>query len=192
MQAEYDHSSAEETARLVRGFLRGDRSVVQQTRLYVQPLIRCQIVMADDWEDLQQHCLMELYQYLEKTKDIRTYWGLARRITINSIIDYNVSTRKRLDRFRTAQPQSSPEGDRIESAADMQPSALQRVAAKDELRYILAMIDEKCRKIFQLLFIKNFAPAAAAQHLGITEGNLRVRLSRCRDHAAALRSKMVR
>ena len=178
-----------ESKRLADGYLRGDARVIEQVRRAIEPLIVSKIVNPDDWEDLRQHCLEELLTFLRQVDSVQNFWALVRRITVNSVSSYNAKS------LRWRKLVDGDEADtvtgltRTETARSTESDTWTRFQARDRIRYIFNLIPKKCREIFHLIFVQDLTYAESAEKLAISEGNLRVRLNRCRDRAVALDQK---
>jgi RNA polymerase sigma factor (sigma-70 family) len=178
----------EKSDNLCRGLLRGDRDAIETIGTFLAPILGAEIANRDDIKDVQQHCLMELVEYLRRAEDVQNIWALARRISINSVIDFQRQTRVSAKLICPTKDGSNPET--TDTTASYGTNALREVAARDQLQYILNAVSKKCRQIFKLLFVMDRSYTEASAEIGITEGNLRVRLSRCRDQAVELRKRV--
>jgi len=178
-----------ESKRLSDGYLRGDLHIIEQVRRAIEPLIVSRIVNPDDWEDLRQHCLEELLVYLRRAESVENFWGLVRRVTVNSVSSYNAKA-LRWRKLVEADDADAVTGlTRTENAKSRESDAWARFQARDRIRYIFNLVPRKCREIFHLIFVQELTYAESAEKLAISEGNLRVRLSRCRDRAIELDRK---
>ena len=176
------------SARLCHALVHENRRAIDTIRTFIRPIVAAEIVNFEDREDVQQHCLMEIIEYLRRADEVQNIWALSRRISINSVIDFKRQSRTSSRLIRPTDDGSTP--DTAEATGAQAVNTLRQIAARDQLHYILKSMGKKCREIFKALFVEDRSYAEASAHIGISEGNLRVRLSRCRDQAVAIRKKV--
>ena len=83
----------------------------------------------------------------------------------------------------------STQNDRTEAIPDRGPLPGDAYTDRQLFQHVLRRLSGPCRKLLCLLFRDELSPAEAAAALDITEGNLRVRLNRCRDRAVSIRDQ---
>lgn len=115
-------------------------------------------------------------------------WGFIHKVTVCHVINHNRC--QRLTRKMFSNPDGEGE-DEPSEFGDAGPRADERLADRSLLLYVYQRIDEFCQRIFYLLFVEDRGYDDTADALGITTNNLRVRLSRCRAKAKALRAEAI-
>lgn len=167
---------------------RNQNWAIDEVSRYVTPLIKSKLFAYSDWEDVRQQCLMNIVVTLRKIDRVRSFWGLVRKITVCHVINHN----RRLQTRRAVFEEPSGGGSQGDWLTE-QPSAAsphsEDLVNRELFLYIYQRISEVCRRLFYLLFIKNLTYQEAASELDISEGNLRVRLKRCREKAVLLRDE---
>lgn len=158
---------------------------------FITPLIRHKLFTFDNWEDVRQHCIVEILDTLEKPEPVRNLWGLIRKITICTVIDFNRKQQAQ-DRIFTQLNHDVP--DKSSASAGYNPGSYR--GPTDDLEstnlflYIFQRLGPACQEIIQELFMRGLSYTDLASKLDISEGNLRVRLKRCRDKARLLRKQL--
>jgi RNA polymerase sigma factor (sigma-70 family) len=173
---------------LCNALLHEDRRAIDTIGTFIRPIIEAEIVNREDREDVQQHCMLEIVEFLRKTDEIQNIWALARRISINTVIDFKRHSRSSAILIFPTDDGSNPEAE--SPGGKPGASVLREIALRDQLHYILKSINKRCRQIFKTLFVEEASYAEASARMGITEGNLRVRLNRCREQALSIRKKV--
>jgi RNA polymerase sigma factor (sigma-70 family) len=156
----------------------------------ITPLIRHKLFSFEDWEDVRQQCLLKIVVAMRRIENIESFWGLVHKVTVCHVINCN----RRVEKTRGVFEPNATEDTNADRVAD----APARSAPHDEdvdnrnlFLYVYQRIEETCQRIFYLLFLEEKTYPEAARELDISEGNLRVRLKRCRDKATALRAEAV-
>ena len=157
----------------------------------ITPLIKSKLFSFSEWEDVRQQCLLNIVVALREIDRVHNFWGLVRKIAICHVIDHN--RRIQLTRSVFADRQkgdgSGDDIDPIAAAVDRKSSPEEQVANEDLFLYVYQRLEETCQKLFYLVFLRGRSYVEASRELQITEGNLRVRLKRCRDKAVELRDQ---
>lgn len=179
-----------EEERFVEALRNNDSVAVQHLSRRIVPLIKNKLFSFQDWEDAQQQCVLEIIEAVRRIEKIKSFWGLARKITITSVIDIN--RRYVVDRSR----QLSLSGDRPHDGEnratqikDAGPTPDVSLEGKDMFLYIYQRLGKECQQIFRSLFILELDYEETASKLDISEGSLRVRLHRCRQKALQIRDR---
>lgn len=178
---------------ILDGLRAGEDWAAEIVRERITPIVRGRIYAFTDWEDVRQGCILNILNAVHATGEIENLWGLVRRVTICRVIDHN--RRHLLTRAIFNNPDDDPEAERTEApdsaegAADPVSGLDDRVADQELFVYVFQRLGQACQQLFRALFLEERSFEEAAEALGISRGNLRVRLKRCRDRAVALRDQ---
>ena len=183
-----DTRSATSNQGIVAGLLGDDKATIEQVQHYITPIIKNKLFSYPDWEDVRQQCLLNILVSLRKTQSVHNVWGFIRKVTICHVIDHN----RRHQVQRTIFDDAFDETDRASEPSDHGGAGLphpEDFIDRELFLYVYQRIGDVCRRLFYALFITGLSYAETSTELGTTEGNLRVRLKRCRDKALALRDE---
>jgi len=179
---------------ILDGLRAGEDWAAEVVRERITPIVRNRIYAFPDWEDVRQGCMLNVLKAVRATGEIENLWGLIRRVTVCHVIDHN--RRHQLSRTIFNNPggddgaeRSEPAPDTPEGAADPAAGLDDRIADQELFVYVFQRMGQACQQLFRALFLEERSFEEAADEMGISRGNLRVRLKRCRDRAIALRDQ---
>lgn len=165
---------AEETDRIVAGFLANRPEVVVQVAGWAKSVVQYRLWAFESPEDIVQETLLALVQNLREERfkggDLRAY---VRRIAKNICISSYRRLRTRGTHLPVCEEISVP------SSRDAGPE-IERQAM---LQRILERLDEACRQLITLAYAYGIGRKEIAQRLGISETAAKVRLHRCLEKA---------
>lgn len=166
----------------------GEDWALQWVEEAITPIVRHRVFAFADWEDVRQQCLLKILTVLRRDRPVHNIWGLIHKITVCHVVDHNRRSSRR-DRLFAKTADGRPEA--TTTASVDHPGVAERIADRSEFLYVLQRIERTCRDLFERLFVHENSQREVAAQLEITEGNLRVRLKRCRDKAVALRAEVL-
>ncbi|MCA9576262.1 MAG: RNA polymerase sigma factor [Polyangiales bacterium] len=174
----------DDDAALVRAVRRGERALFATlVQRYNQRLFRVArgIVRSDsDAEDVVQESHLAAFQHLHQLEDPAHYGAWVTRIAIRAAL-----ARARGQQRHGAMLASEPPAP---SAPAVDPeTALATTTLRAQLEAAIDALDDAQRVVFMLRAVQEVSTAEAAEALGVSEENVRVRLHRAR---AALRSEL--
>ncbi len=155
----------------------------------IKPLIKNNIFSFQDWEDAHQQSLLEIIDAVTKTAEIRNLWGFVKRIAITTVIDYNRRHSIRSARVVSVEDRPGAGDDPGDEVPDRKMSHDIAYESRDLFLYIFQRLGRSCQQLLHMVYIEEVTYSEAAAKLSITEGNLRVRLHRCKERAIALRTQ---
>jgi RNA polymerase sigma-70 factor (ECF subfamily) len=141
--------------------------------------------LRQDWEDLKQEIRSRILRNLghgafNGHSSLRTY---VHRIARNTAIDFSrLAYRHREVGVELPEPKLS--------GAALQASRLGILPMKEILERILAELSEGDRLLLHMVFELNYSYEEVARELGIPEGTVKSRMSRCKDRVLRLRQEL--
>ena len=175
---------------IVKG-CREDRSwAIRAVADFITPIVRNELFSIESWEDVRQDCLLKIQSALKKTPVVQNLWGLAHKIAICTVIDYNRKRRVEERIFARQHDVTSETAESMRIRAATAASNPIDYESADLFLYIFQRLEETCQKIIEGLFIRGLSYAELAEELGLSQGNLRIRLKRCRDRARQLKRQI--
>lgn len=158
--------------RLIEDYIRGNRSAFRLVDRWTDALLQARFrSLQGDWDDIRQEVRIRLFRNLSEgsfdgRSSLKTY---AHRIARNVGVDFSRLAQRRMeDRLEDTAVS--------ETAADPSPWI-----ARDLLTQIVSGLAEEDRRILRLVFEEHCSYAEVAARLGIAEGTVKSRMSRCRD-----------
>jgi RNA polymerase sigma factor (sigma-70 family) len=176
---------------------KGHERSYHQLYEYISPsmkmVCRRYVKSESESEDVFQDGFLKIYKNIEKLKSHESFMGWAKRIFINTSIDYlNLNKKGKVDyvdEFRDSQffaeidehsdnaINSDFEGD----ISDIDYSIIRKVDfSQEEMLEVLELIPEHFRIVFQLYSIDDFKHQEIAKLLAISESTSKTRLLRAR------------
>jgi RNA polymerase sigma-70 factor (ECF subfamily) len=172
-----------EDRRLIEAFLDGDPATVARIQHWLEEGVRgFRSRLTTPWEDVQQELLVAATRQLQGgafrgESSLRTYlWRIAKYRCLNLL-------RKERRRRETALDES-----RIREAAAPRASPIEYLEERqsaDALQRLMAAMPEPCRQLWRRI-LAGRSYREMSEELGLSEGALRVRVSRCRKRALEL------
>ncbi|HEV8377103.1 MAG TPA: RNA polymerase sigma factor [Candidatus Polarisedimenticolia bacterium] len=178
--------SSEDDRLLIERYLAGDPSAVRTLDEWLEVVLREDFrSLREDWEDLRQEIRARIVRNFSLGafnghSALRTY---IHRISRNVAIDFSRRAyRRREIRVNPSDPHSP--------LAMAGPSSLGGVLAKDLLDQILARVSQDDRSLLRLVFELHYSYEEVGRELGIPEGTVKSRMSRCKDRVLKLRREL--
>jgi RNA polymerase sigma-70 factor (ECF subfamily) len=178
-------SKQENSRRLVEGFLQGRPREYFEITNWINEVVKNEYWgLREHWEDIIQDVKLKLYINLKQkrfrhTSSLRTY---VSRIAKYTCIDY---LRKKYRRQELSTDASDFD---IKEEADLFNKLLQK-EQEEIFRQVFRQLSEMCQKVLRLAFLEKQPYKAISLKLGIPEGTLKSRISRCIEKAVRLRKK---
>lgn len=162
--------------RLIDLYLRGDTLATEQIDRWIDVVLRAQAdYLRQDIDDLRQDVRARLFRNLSRAdfegrSSLRTY---IHQIAKNACVDHLRDKRRRSMLFDA----STPPGVEHPAADDVSRT----LAAKDLVERITDGLTRDERRLFALAFVDRCSYSEIARKLGIPEGTVKSRMSRCKD-----------
>ena len=133
----------------------------------------------DDREDLYQEICLQLWKSYDNFSGKSQFSTWLYRVALNTALVFTKRDRKRVDRY------ALPEG---EDLLDESYSGKE----DEQLKVLYRAVQElnAVEKALIFLFLEGQSHQQIAQHLGISEGNARVRLSRTKEKLQTIIKKL--
>lgn len=182
-----DHSDEN----LLRGCRDGAGWAIRAISDFITPLIRRGVYASDDWEDVRQESLIKIVAAFKKVPSVRNPWGLARKIAVCNAVDYNRRFKTEGRHVVRQSVLSQEAGDSPgASAANVTSDPTSDFESADLFLYVFQQLEDICQEIIKGLFMRGQSYMELSSELGLSEGNLRIRLMRCREKARQIRSQL--
>jgi RNA polymerase sigma-70 factor (ECF subfamily) len=180
--------SPEEERLLIERYLQGDPSAARALDGWIDMALRDgHRSVREDWDDLRQEIQARVLRNLTRglfngRSTLRTY---VHRISKNVAIDFGRRAyRRREIGMDLADPQVA--------AIAIEPSSLARHLARDLLDRILRGLPEQDRHLLHLVFVLHYSYEEVSRELGVPEGTVKSRMSRCKDRLLRARRELAR
>jgi RNA polymerase sigma-70 factor (ECF subfamily) len=170
---------------IIEGFISGRKREYNQMTSWITDVVRSKLwtervapddVVADTMEKLLINFRENSFR-LESS--LKTY---VQRITY-----YTLITALRRERKFS----SEPVGEDFPLTGTPTPQeGLENREEEEMFERIVAMLPEKCRQLWEMVFIEKLKSKEMGVKLGMTEGAIRTSLSRCKDKAIEIRSRL--
>ncbi len=171
--------------RLIRGFLQGRYPEYGQVTNWIMEVVQSEYWgLQNQWQDILQDVQLKLYINLKhrrfrQASSLRTY---VCRIAKYTCIDY---LRKKYQHVQV-------EADFSELSGNSDPFLrLLEKERKEIFLHVYRQLSDVCKEILRMAFIERLKYKEISLQLGIPEGTLKSRISRCIDKAIALRRKLI-
>lgn len=175
--------NSEDNEKLIEGYLKGQQREYFEITSWIATVVKNDYwSLKDYWDDIIQDVRMKLYINLKQkkfryTSSLKTY---VCRMAKYTCIDY--LRRKYHDREVTI--------DSVDVKEEEETFAtLIRKEQEQIFRQIFLELPEKCREILQVVFVEKLSYKEISSQLGIAEGTVKSRVSRCIEKAIQLRKK---
>jgi RNA polymerase sigma-70 factor (ECF subfamily) len=178
-------SASEDDRALIRRLLAGETKALATLDAWIQVVLRSEFHgLQPEWEDLHQEIRLRVFRNLgtnrfRGTSELRTY---VHRIARNTCIDAWRRISLRRDAAGAADPPAEIPG------AD----AAEHLISRDLLRKILLGSTPEERHLLELVHSEHLSYAEIARRLGVAEGTIKARVSRCRHRLLVLRRRLLR
>jgi RNA polymerase sigma factor (sigma-70 family) len=179
-------SSPAQDRLLIDQFLAGDPEALRTVDGWIEVVLHEDFrSLHQDWEDLKQEIRSRILRNFGRGafnghSALRTY---VHRIARNAAIDFS-----RLAYRRRELGVELPE--RRLTGTEIQEGQRGIWPAKELLERILAELSEEERVLLRLVFELNYSYGEVARELGIPEGTVKSRMSRCKDRVLKLRQQL--
>jgi len=167
----------------IKGYLLGHQDEYCEITNWIATVVKNDYWgLKEDWDDIIQDVRMKLYINLKQKRfrsssSLKTY---VYRIAKYTCIDY---LRKK---YRTKEVSI----DSVEVKEEKDAFAtLIRKEQEQIVRQIFLELAERCRKILQMVFIEKLSYKEISSRLGVAEGTVKSRVSRCIEKAIRLGKK---
>lgn len=176
----------DDDAKLIRGFLRGDRAAIACIDQWIEQAGRpYRHRLSGEWDDVCQDLRMELMRLFRAERfagesRLRTYlW----RVVANTC----------LDRLRTRHRWAWTDVESVHEVLERDglavPNLDVQVGDRSVLRAVLERVSDECKRLWSMV-LAGWRYDEMSDSLGITPGTLRVRVLRCRRKAVAIRNEI--
>jgi RNA polymerase sigma-70 factor (ECF subfamily) len=174
--------SPEEERRLIERYLQGDPSAARTLDDWIDVALRESHSSRAEWDDLRQEIQARVLRNLtgglfNGRSTLRTY---VHRITKNVAVDFGRRA------YRRREVGMDPADPKLAALA-VEPSGLAGHLARDLLDRILRELSEEERHLLHLVFELHYSYEEVSDALGIPEGTVKSRVSRCKDRLLKLR-----
>jgi len=175
-------NSAEISA-VYRGFVSGQRDAVETVSGWISAVVRGGSWRFEDAEAISQDIQLELYRMAEakKVKEPGGFQKLVYTVAKFTCVDAYHRQRRR-GRHETAEEHPEERPDPDANPARVVESRERRAM----LAYVIQRLPEACRELWDLVYRDKLPASAVAEKLGISIGNVRVRVHRCLQKARAI------
>ena len=169
-------SPSTDDRQLIQDYLRGDRAALQTLDGWIEVVLHEHFrSLEQDWDDLRQEVRIRVLRNLCRgsfsgRSSLRTY---VHRIAKNVCIDFS----RRAYRHR----EGTPVLEEIPVDAVGPKGVFSGWIARDLLDKILKDLTEEDRVLIRMVFSDHYSYREVARELGIPEGTVKSRMSRCKD-----------
>ena len=176
-------SPADEERLVIDRFLAGDPEAIRTVDRWIEAVLHEDFrSLQQDWEDLKQEIRSRVVRNFGRGafnghSTLRTY---VHRIARNAAIDFS-----RLAYRRREVSVDVPEPKLTGSA--LRAARLGILPSKELLERILGELSEQDRVLVRLVFELHYSYEEVARELGIPEGTVKSRMSRCKERVLKLR-----
>ncbi len=175
--------NADEISAVYRGFVAGQRDAVQTVAGWIGAVVRAGNWRFDDAESVAQDIQLELFRMAE-AKKVREPGGFQKLVyTVAKFTCVDAYHRQRR-RGQHETPEEWPE-----ERADPDANPAEGIESRERtamLTYVIQRLPRACRELWDLVYREKLPAAAVAKKLGISVGNVRVRVHRCLRKARAI------
>jgi RNA polymerase sigma factor (sigma-70 family) len=173
-----------EDAQLVSELLGGDSAAIATVQSWIRKeLWRYRDILRADAEDLEQDVLLQLMEALD-----------AGRFRFESALQTYVRSHARfacIDFLRAAARRDELEYDDLDqSGLEAEADFADRQEDEDLARKVLEEVPKSCRELWRMVLV-GLSYREMSARLGTSEGSLRVRVHRCRQHVLEIRRKLL-
>lgn len=172
--------------KLIQGFVAGNPEAVAQVQTWIRIVARSMIWNKDITdEDVVSDTIYKLLVNFRSNKfkhasSLKSYvQSVARHTTIDEL-------RNRKRARECAMRAAQEEDDVVEMATDVEDEEHQMYL----VNRILSKIDESCIKLWKMIHLEGHNYKKISEILGVTEGAIKARVSRCKDKALEARREI--
>ncbi|GAB4226355.1 MAG: hypothetical protein Kow0062_28530 [Acidobacteriota bacterium] len=174
---------ADEIRAVYEGFAEERADAVETVSGWIRSVVFGGSWRFSDGEGLCQEILLELLLLVRRggVRDPQAFLKLAQTVARRRAVDAWHRQRRRGETDEDPLPDDGP--------PDPAVSAERRVLARerlDALRYVIQRLPEHCRDLWRMVYVERMVAAAIGERLGLTAGNVRVRVHRCLEKARAI------
>lgn len=161
------------TKQLIGDYLKGNQRAFFQITSWITPIVKSDYWgLREHWDDIIQDVRIKIYLNLKQKKfryqsNLKTY---VCRIAKNTCIDY---LRKSYLLERTNIDSNS-----LDEKNDQLSSLIQK-EDQEIIHHIFQKLPEMCRQVLQMVFIDSLPYKKISKLLGVAEGTVKSRVSRC-------------
>jgi len=163
---------------LIDAFVQGDAAAVRTIDDWIAAVLKSEFVsLKAEWEDLRQETRVRVFRNLSQSRfdrrsSLRTY---VHRIAKNVCIDASRLAWRHYEKPGVA------EARRGRSTGEADEASM----ARDFCRKVLHGLKDSDRQLVSMVFHENCSYSEVARRLGISEGAVKTRMSRCKDRLVA-------
>jgi len=174
---------------IVKALLSNESWAIKTISERITPIIKYKLFKVQDWEDARQHSLMEIVIAVRRFKKIDKFWGLVKKITYSTIVDFNRSYKRHSQKNSNPFKNISEKDDWTNFFPDPKDNQSSYYERKELLIYIFQKLNEECRALLRMVFLEDIKYSEIASRLGISDGTLRVRIHSCKEKAMRFRDE---
>jgi RNA polymerase sigma-70 factor (ECF subfamily) len=166
-----------------RGLLSGRAAALATLREWVEGLVFGGRWRLPDPEGAVQEVVTKLFWL---AREDRVQEGTDFRSFVLTVARHTCTDLYRRERLRGGIEAPESPAEPPDRRAESPEERLERAERREILRYIVQGLDEGCRQLWSWIYRDGLSQGEIAERLGITPGNLRVRVHRCLKRARAL------
>jgi RNA polymerase sigma-70 factor (ECF subfamily) len=172
---------------VLRGFLAEDPSALETVRGWVSDLVGARWSFPDP-EAVVQEIVLELLRLSRE--------GRVRRGTMFRSFVLTVARNSCVDHYRKQRLRATvdKEDGFFESLGDPAPDPEEEARRRqrlEQVRFIVQALDPGCRELLRRFFGEGLEGGEIARRMGISPGNVRVRIHRCLEKARGIRREFL-
>ncbi len=179
----------EEIRAVFEGFAREDGQAVETVAGWVRAVVFGGSWRFRDAEGLCQDVLLELLLLVRRG-------GVLDPGAFQKLVQ-TVAKRRAVDAWHRGRRLREEDADELadRGPVDPRPSAEERIATRqrlETLRYLIQRLPEHCRELWRLVYVERRRAAEVGEMLGLSAGNVRVRVHRCLEKARLIYGELQR
>ena len=179
----------EEIRAVFEAFAREDRAAVETVAGWVRAVVFGGSWRFQDAEGLCQDILLELVLLVRRG-------GVLDPGAFQKLVQ-TVAKRRAVDAWHRGRRCREDDADELPGRGpiDPLPTAEERIAARqrlDVLRHVIQRLPEHCRELWRMVYVERRRAAEVGEVLGLSAGNVRVRVHRCLEKARMIYAELQR
>lgn len=166
---------------LLQGFVEGGEEALSRVRGWADAVVHLGNWRFDDPEDVVQEILLKLVQVLKENR-------YRKRSSFKTFV-FSVAKHTCIDRYRRGRiAREVPlTDDAIKVSGEEQAeTALQREERRQFVRFVFQQLSQECQQLWKWVYYEGLPTAQIGSRLGISSGNVRVRVHRCLERARVI------